>query len=116
MLVRFLGGDSTARSAPEKSLLQQVRLVDVLDRVARFGHGGGDRLDADGSALVVLDQNFQDPAVLSVEAGAIDLEPRARVVDDRFVDPPAAVDLCKVASAPEQAVRDARSSARTFGE
>src|SRR5688572_4221331 len=116
MLVRLLGRDATARSATEESLLEQVGLVDVLDRVARFGHGCGDRLDADRSAFVVLDQDFQDSAVLSVEAGTIDFEPRAGVVDDRFVDPPAAVDLRKVASAPEQAVGDARSSARAFGQ
>src|SRR5688572_6463517 len=116
MLVGFLRRDATARRAAEEALLEQVRLVNVFDRVARFGHRSGDRFDADRSAFVMLDQYAQDPAVLSVEATAIDFEPRTRVIDDGFVDPSAAVDLREVAGSPEQTVRDPRRSSRTLGE
>ena len=46
--------DQTAtRRALQKPALDQIRLDDVFDRVARLGQRGGQRFDADRSASVV---------------------------------------------------------------
>ena len=39
-----------ARRALHEALLDEIGLDDVLDRVARLGQRGGDRLDADRAA------------------------------------------------------------------
>ena len=39
-----------ARRALHEALLDEIGLDDVLDRVARLGERGGDRLDADRAA------------------------------------------------------------------
>ena len=45
------GGHPAARGALEQPLLEQVRLVDVLDRVGRLPHAVGQRAEADRPAL-----------------------------------------------------------------
>ena len=42
-----------ARRARDEALLQQIRLDDFLDGVARFGQTGSDGLDADRAAPIV---------------------------------------------------------------
>src|SRR5262245_2774801 len=46
--------DAPARRAADEALLQQVRLDDLLQRVARLRQGGRDGLDAHRPAVVVL--------------------------------------------------------------
>jgi hypothetical protein len=43
-----------ARRALDEALLDQIGLDDLLDRVARLGQRGRDRLDADRAAAVIL--------------------------------------------------------------
>ena len=74
MLVGAAGGDAAARGALEESLLDQVGLVEVLERPGVLADRDGQRLDAGGAAVVVLDQRAQDLAVDVVEAELVDLE------------------------------------------
>ena len=57
------GDDAAARRARDEALLQQEGLDDLLDGVARLRQRGGDRLDADGTALVRLGDAGQVAAV-----------------------------------------------------
>ena len=82
--VGALGRHPPARRALQEAFLDQERLVDVLERAAVLADRGGDRLDAGGTALVVLDQRDQDLAVDLVEAELVDLEQsRARAAPRR---------------------------------
>ena len=72
----------------------------------------GERLHSDRPALVVLDDDAEEATVHLVEAGGVDLEPLARVLDALVVDASRAEDLGEVADAAEQAVGDARRAAR----
>src|SRR5277367_5044236 len=48
--------NAAARRALHEALLQKIGLDDLLDRIARFAQGGGDRLDADWAAA----ERFRD--------------------------------------------------------
>src|SRR5262249_26295877 len=75
VFVRLACSNPPSRCTPQEALLEQERLVDILDGVARLAQGGGDRVDADGAAVVVFDDDEQEPPVHLVEPGAVDLEP-----------------------------------------
>src|SRR5262249_50375180 len=55
MLVRVVGHHAAARSARQKPLLQEVRLVHVFERIARLGERSCQRVDADRATFVMLD-------------------------------------------------------------
>ena len=76
--MRAARGDAAARRAHEQPLLDEVGLADVLERVALLGAGGGERLDADGPAVELLDDRAQERAVELVEAELVDAEPGER--------------------------------------
>src|SRR4051812_45406710 len=54
-------------------LLKQVGLDNILKRVAFLAHGGRDGFDADGTAVVYLDDRPQKGAILFVEPAFVDL-------------------------------------------
>ncbi len=60
--------------ALDEPLLQQVRLVDVLDGVGGLPDGVGERAKPDGPPLERLAQDAQDLPVELVKAAGIDLE------------------------------------------
>src|SRR6516225_3952717 len=74
------GQEPTARRALEKTFLDQKRLDDFLDGVARLGERRRDSLDSDRTAAVVLRDRGEVAPVHPIEPGGIDLEldPRAR--------------------------------------
>ena len=57
-----------------KSLLNQIRLVDELQRVAIFGQRRRERIDPDWASVEPFDDCRQDPAIAGVEAGRVDLQ------------------------------------------
>src|SRR5690349_3223722 len=62
----FVGGASgvaAARGAVEEAELEQEGLAHVLDGVALHAEGGCQRLDADGAAVVLLDDSAEVVAV-----------------------------------------------------
>src|SRR5690349_17335846 len=76
MLERRAGEQSSPRRALEKALLDQIRLYDVLERVARLRQGRGDGVDADRAAAIVERDRREIAPVHGVEAGRVDLQRR----------------------------------------
>ena len=109
--VRRGRGDAAARRALEEAGLEEVGLVEVLERAAVLAERGGDRADADGTAAELLDDRREDPPVELVEAVLVHLEARQRLARGLEVDLVAAGDLGEVAQAAQQAVGDARRAA-----
>ena len=54
MLVGLERRDAAARGAADEALLQQIRLDDFFQRVARLRQCRRNRLDADGAAVMPL--------------------------------------------------------------
>ena len=71
-----------ARRAADEALLQQERLDDLLQRVARLRQGRRQRLDADRAAVVVAGDAGEVAVVERIEALAVDLELAQRPVGD----------------------------------
>src|SRR5580693_365338 len=80
MAERMAGQEASARSALEEALLDQERLDDLLDGVARLRQRRGDGLDADRAAAVIHRDRREIAPVHGVEAAGIDLEGDERVV------------------------------------
>src|SRR5579885_3836104 len=85
MLEGVRGKHSPARRALDEAFLDQIRLDDVLDRVARLGERGRDRLDADRSAAIVLCDQREVAAIHRVETGGVHFEMRKRPVGARAI-------------------------------
>src|SRR4051794_15478160 len=77
------GGDAAAGGALEQAALEQVGLVDILDRVLLLADRDGERGEADGAAAELLADRAEDLAVQAVQAELVDLELRERCVGDR---------------------------------
>ena len=104
--------DAAARRALQEAGLQQVGLVEVLERAAVLAERRGDRADADGAAAELLDDRREDPPVELVEPVLVHLQPgRAPRARRLQVDRVLAGDLREVAQAPQQPVGDARRAA-----
>ena len=82
MLVGPQRQHAPARRAADEALLQQEGLDDLLQRVARLGQGGRQRLDADRAAVVVPGDAGEIAVVERIEALAVDLELLQRAVGD----------------------------------
>src|SRR5215213_10148694 len=76
------GGAASPRGALEQSPLQEIGLVDVLDRVRLLPHRDGQRGEADGPAAEVPAQAAEDVAVEAVEPLVVDLEQVERRLGD----------------------------------
>ncbi len=112
MLEGGAGQQPAARGALDEALLDQIRLDDVFDGVARLRQRRGDGVDADRTAAVVERDIGEITPVHGVEPRGIDFERRQRAVGDLAVDRLRAVDMGEVAHAPQQTPRDARRAAR----
>ena len=69
-----LRGRPPARRALDQAALEQVGLVDVLDRVLLLAHRDRERREPDRAAAELLADRAQDLAVEAVEARVVDLE------------------------------------------
>ena len=74
MLVCPLGGRPTAGGSLDQSLLKEIRLVHILDRVGLLANGYGERREADRTAAELLADRAQDLAIEPVESLVVDLE------------------------------------------
>ena len=72
-----------ARSPLEEALLDEVRLVDFLQRPGILAHRHGDGAQPDRAAAEFLDDGREDPRVHVVEAELVHVEPRERFGGDR---------------------------------
>ena len=73
MPVGTTGRNATSRRALEEPELEQVRLDDVLDRVALLPHGRRQRREPDGTTAELDDQRGQDREVELVQALLVNL-------------------------------------------
>src|SRR5271154_6759748 len=112
MRVRALGGDAAARSPRQETLLQQVGLVDFLDRVGFFAPCRGKALDADRAAVELVDYRAENRTIHLVEGGRGDFEQLERAQRNLARDDRRFVDLREVADAAQQAIDYSRSAAR----
>ena len=76
VLAAELRHDPAARRALDEPELEEVRLVDVLDRVRLLAEGHGQRGQADRAAVEAVDDRVQERAVGALEPVAVDLEQR----------------------------------------
>src|SRR4051795_12526984 len=97
-----LGGrHPAARSALDEAFLEQVRLVDVLERVLFLGYDDRQRAEPDRSPVELLADGAQDLAVEPIEPLVVDLEQVERRGGDGLVDRAGVADLGVVADALE---------------
>src|SRR4051812_11993811 len=77
---------ASAWRALDESLLDQERLDDFLDRIARLRQRRRDGLDPDRTAAVVLGDVEEVAPIHGVEPGGVDFEREQRTVRERTVD------------------------------
>jgi hypothetical protein len=102
------GCNSSLGRALQKADLQQVRLVDVLQRVALLADRGCQRLDADGSAVELVDDRREERAVHGLEADVVDVEELERFAGHAATDDAVGAHVCEVADTTQQPVGDTR--------
>src|SRR5690348_17528594 len=98
--------------AGDEAELNEEGLDYILDGVARLGKACSKRLHPDRAAAVEVCDHRQVAPVHRVEAEAVDLEPRQRLVGDLGRDGVGACRMGEIADAAKQAAGDPRSSAR----
>ena len=107
------GRNSTARGPLQESLLNQIRLVEILQGTPLLTHGRGDCLDTGRASLVLLYEGSQDLTVELVETKFVDLEHLeslfGRVGGDRAIS----MDLGIIADPAKQAIGDSRRASTT---
>src|SRR5215213_605036 len=116
MGVGALGCDSATGSSLEKTELDEIRLVDIHDRIGFFTDCRCQRLDTDRSATEFFDNRTKNSAVNVVESEVVDIEHRQRISGNLIGDIPLAPNLCKIARPLEQPVCNPRRSPRSQGE
>lgn len=72
-------GYPAARSAVDKPELQEIRLIDVLERHCFFTYYGGKRFKSDGTARKFCYYRFKHTPVYGVEPELVDLEAVKRI-------------------------------------
>ena len=82
------GGDAAAGGAVEEADLDEEGFVDLFEGVLLLGEGGGEGVEADWAAVVLLYDGAQEAAVELVEAVGIDLEQRESGLGGGAVDVP----------------------------
>src|ERR1700686_5584370 len=96
MAERMRGQQPAARRALQIAALNQERLDDVLDRVARLRQRRGHGLYSDRAAAVIDRDGRKITPVHGVEAGGIDLQRAERVIGNGAVDRGGVRGGCKI--------------------
>src|SRR5687767_10428763 len=84
--VRLRRRHAAPRRALEEPGLDQVRLVEVLERSPVLAERSRDGVDPDGTAAELLDDRREDPPVELVEPVLVDLQARERRAGRREID------------------------------
>ena len=93
--------------AVQKPDLQQIRLVNILQRDALLSDGGGKGLQPHGAAAEVFDDALQHPPVDAVQSKPVDLQRPQGQIGRGGVYPPIALHLRKIPHPLQNAVGDA---------
>ena len=110
------GQEPAARRALDEALLDQERLDDLLDGVARLRQTRRDGLDPDRPAAVIERDGRQVAPVHRVEPGGVDFELAKRAIGDDAIDLAVARDQREVAHAAQQPSGNARRAAGAAGD
>ena len=103
--------------ALQEAELEQIGLVDVLDRLGLLAERDGERREPDRAAAELHRRpRASSVAVEPLEPGLVDLEQLERLVGDRDRDHARVAHLGDVADAAQDAVRDPRRAARAPGD
>src|SRR5688572_27869681 len=116
MPVRERRRDASPRGPLQEAGLDQVRLVEVLERSTVLADRRGDRADPDRAAAELLDDRREDPSVELVEAVLVHFEALERLAGGREVDLMVAGNFGEIAQPAEEPVRDPGSSAAPPGD
>src|SRR5207237_3659801 len=84
MLAAELRDDAAARGALQEAELQQVRLVDVLDRVGLLAERNRERGEADRPAAELVQDRAEQVAVDALQPDRVDLQQLERLASDRL--------------------------------
>src|SRR5262245_3285872 len=106
----------TARSALEETALDQERLYNFLDCVARFRQRRRHGFDSNRTTAIVLSDRGEVAPVHGIEPGGIDLELDQCTVGSGSVDCGSVCDQRKVTHPAQQPAGDARRAARTASD
>ena len=82
MTVGTVGRDPALRRTCNKTVLDQVRLVNVLQGPRVFGKRRGKRIETDRAAVEFLNDRIKDPPVAVIQAEFVDLQDIQRLVGD----------------------------------
>ena len=113
---RPVRGDPSLGCPVQEADPEEVRLVDVLDRLHLLGEDRREGGHAHRPAPELADDRGEQPAVRRVEALRVDLEDAHRLVDGGAGHPPVAVDLGVVPDALEEPVHDPRGGPAPGGD
>ena len=116
MLICLLRNAPAARGTGEKSLLQKIGFVDILERNGLLIDRGGERFHADRTAGIILDDAAEHAPVERVEPEMVDLQPVERLVCHLPCDNAVCRHLRKIAHAAKDAVGDTRRAAAAAGD
>src|SRR5687767_5671581 len=116
MSIGALRGHPAPRCALEVTLLEQVRLVDVLDRLRVLADRGSKCFEADRTTVELVRYRPEEAAVAVIEAGVVHLERRERLARDREGDVSVVAHLRVIADPFQPAVRDPRCAPGTKGD
>ena len=115
-LVTQLRRHAALRGAVEVAFHDEIRLIDLLNRVRLLAHGHGERIHADRPAAEFHDDGFEDAFVHFIQAVLVNFQHRQRAVSDFLRNAAVVPDLRVIANAPEQVVDDARCAAAATGD
>ena len=101
MLVGQLGDHTSAGSALDESLHDEIRLVNLLDSARILADGSGDGVDTHGTATEFVDDGEQYLVVGFVETEAVDIQCREGILRYLVVDAPGAFHLCEIPHSPQ---------------
>ena len=111
MLVGTACDAAAAGRARQKALLQQIRLIDILERYGLLADRRRERLETDRSAVVKLDDAAQHPPISRIEPQLVHFEAQQRGIGDFFRDDTISAHLRIIAHALEQTIGDTRRAA-----
>lgn len=104
------GGDTTAGGALQETLLDQIRLNNILDRLLLFTNGGGQIIEPYRSTEELIQYGQQQLAIHIVEALLIHIQHIEGLSGHLGTDMAIGADLGVIAHPAQQAVGDARRS------
>src|SRR5512140_1756147 len=106
MRVGARGGYAAASGACDEALLQKIWLVHLTDGVGFLTNSSGETLDADGTAVELVNDGGENRAIHTIESARIDLQQLQCAERDLAGDDRGIVDLGIIAHTPQQSIRD----------